>query len=217
MRWVLFAICLASPVVAEEVCPGGLFRVSAPDAALSARICKVAEAAVPELAACGLPIARPVRISVVESFESDCMGLYHCGEDLVEVLSPEGLARVRRPDSLFAPLTDATYFDSIVVHELAHAAYDAVPCPFDSCLAESEYLAYTSQIASLPEADRAAVEAGIPMDTRVTHDAVNDIMLMFAPDRFAQSAWAHLNQREDPCAYTRMVADGRIAFGASHP
>ena len=83
--------------------------------------------------------------------------------------------------------------------------------------ATSEYLAYNMQIMSLAPEDRAHVEAVIDMGERVSHDEISAMVLFFSPDTFASRAWAHLNQRDDPCAYLRHVAKGDFTFDRAGP
>ncbi len=207
----LLALILALPASAETLCEGTPVSVSAPPAQTE-RLCRAVQAALPQLAACGLALETPVSITLADSLPGDCLGLYHCGEDRIELVSPEALSGQRRADGVFASLPDDRYFDSIVAHELAHAAHDARPCPSGLCLATSEYLAYNFQILGLTPEDRARVEATLDMRSPVSHDAVNAMILLFAPDAFAARAWAHLNQRADPCAYLRHVAAGDFTF-----
>ncbi|MBY6005425.1 hypothetical protein KUV62_15985 [Salipiger bermudensis] len=207
----LLALVLALPASAETLCEGTPVRMTAPPAQAET-LCTAVQQALPRLAACGLALETPVSITLTDSLPGDCLGLYHCGEQRIELLAPEALSEQRRTDGVFAALPDARYFDSIVMHELAHAAHDARPCPSGLCLATSEYLAYNFQILGLAPEDRARVEASLDMQSPVSHDAVNKIVLLFAPDAFAARAWAHLNQRDDPCAYLRHVAAGDFTF-----
>ncbi|MCA0996076.1 DUF6639 family protein [Alloyangia pacifica] len=213
------SLVVSCPAVrAEFACDGVPVRTLAADAAVEERVCAIAEQAAQQLARCGLPLTREVTIRVVDEGLGDgCVGLYHCGQDLIEILSPQRLEVQRKEQSLFSNLATQRFFDSVVVHELAHAAHDALPCPSGVCLATSEYLAYNHQIMSLSSVDREAVMASIDMDRIVQHDEVNASILFFKPDTFAARAWAHLNQREDACDYLRHIARGDFTFDRERP
>ncbi|ANT63135.1 hypothetical protein AYJ57_20970 (plasmid) [Salipiger sp. CCB-MM3] len=204
---------------ADLLCPGTLVTARAPaESAVEERICAVVVEAAAQLNTCGLPITRPVQILVIDGSLGDgCVGLYHCGEDLIEVLAPDRLEANRSRDGIFDAVPTDRFFDSIIVHELAHAAHDALPCPSGLCLATSEYLAYNSQIMSLEPDDQRAVMARIDMEETVKHDEVNAAILFFKPNVFAARAWAHLNQRDDPCEYLRHVANGVFTFDRERP
>ena len=207
----LFALVLALPVAAETRCEGTPVSIAAPPLHAE-RLCTAVQAALPNLAACGLALETPVSITLTDRLPGDCLGLYHCGEQRIELLAPDALSETRHADGVFAGLSDDHFFDSVVMHELAHAAHDAQPCPSGLCLATSEYLAYNFQIMGLAAEDRARVEAALDMQSPVSHDAVNKVILLFAPNAFAARAWAHLNQRDDPCDYLRHVAAGDFTF-----
>jgi hypothetical protein len=199
--------CSVSAGNAEVLsCAGIPVTVSAPDLALAEQTCRAAARTVPLLAQCGVTLSQPQNIEVKDEIPgaSNCMGIYHCGANKIEILSPGSLENLRHNDSAFYSIPTATYFGSIVAHELAHAAYDVVPCPYSDCLVTSEYVAYAMQVYSLPPLDQSAFEADLPLEDRVSRYEISAISLMMAPDQFARKVWAHFSQREDGCAY---VAD----------
>lgn len=48
--------------------------------------------------------------------------------------------------SALAIISDYAFFESVILHELAHAALDDMPCSFPSCIVGQEYIAYAMQI-----------------------------------------------------------------------
>jgi hypothetical protein len=207
----------ATPVLSQpRTCPGTGISVEGADSGLAARICRVASATAERLSRCGLPLDGPVKIAVVSALPEGCTGLYHCGARQIEVLAPAALAPARRADTAFAAIPEARYFDGIVAHEIAHAAHDAVPCPFGSCEVTGEYVAYTAQIATLPPADRAAflAAAGVGAASR---DDLSLVLLKLDPARFAASAVRHLDARPDACAYLAAIGQGDIVLDRERP
>jgi hypothetical protein len=197
-------------------CPGSGITVDAAPPALAARVCTVAAATAGRLARCGLPLGGPVEIRVVGTLPGQCRGLYHCGERRIEVLAPDALAAARRTESPFAAIPTAAYFDSLVAHELAHAAHDAVPCPFGSCEVTGEYVAYTTQIAALPDDARAAFLAAAGGEAARRAD-LSLMLLKLAPGRFAATAARHLASRPEPCAYLGAIGRGEIVLDRERP
>lgn len=165
------------------------------------------------MGACGLALTRPISIELDADLGASCVGVYHCDEDRISLLPPDRLALALPDSTLFAPIDVMAYFDSIIVHELAHAAYDEVPCPFEKpCVATSEYLAYALQIESLSDADRSAIGLGVVPQVPIARDEITAVLAGWSAPRFAVKAWTHLKQRPDACAYIGMLAAGDLQF-----
>ena len=164
------------------------------------------------MSTCNLDVPAPITITVVPELEEQCLGVYHCGEGRIEMLPPDAYAdlRNRTGASAFAAVSADAFFESVLRHELAHAALDTMPCPFKSCITGQEYVAYTMQVRFLPEDDIRAFEAASSDSYRVTRDALSPMILGMAPDLFAQRAWQHLSQRDDACAFIGQIARGQV-------
>lgn len=210
-------LMLLTPVISAgisaetRICAAADVRVRYTDPHHADLTCTAVARAVDVFAGCNVPaLSRPVRIDLVSTLQDNCIGLYHCGKDHIEILTPPALAAQRSTTGPFAALDTATFFKSVVVHELTHAATDGFPCPFDTCTASVEYVAYAMQVMSLPETARRTFEADADMQKRVVVDELNVFILLMAPDVFARKVWAHLAQRPDPCFYIGQILDGKI-------
>lgn len=215
------AIACSISVANAEVlpCEGIPVTVSAPDLALAEQTCRAAARTVPLIEQCGVILSQPQDIEIIDVIPkpSDCMGIYHCGENRIEILSPESVESLRRNDSAFHSIPSKIYFDSIVAHELAHAAYDTVPCPYSDCLVTSEYVSYAMQVYSLPPPARRTFEADVALEDRVSRYKISAISLMMAPDQFARDVWAHFSQREDGCAYVAQMMQANFYLDTERP
>ncbi|MBS0122643.1 hypothetical protein [Thetidibacter halocola] len=209
----LFAILAAGSLSAEpQLCDNRLFTVEAGDAGLRRQICEQSDSALTVLADCGLPKPDPVRVRVVEAFETDCVGLFHCGVGLIEVLAPEPMTERQADFAIFAEIPPRDFQASILMHEVAHAVLEKTPCPDRNCLVTEEYFAYMLQILSLPDADRDRLSTML-QGKGVDHGAyLNEFILLMAPEKFILHAWAHLSSRPDPCAHLRRIAAGDLSF-----
>ncbi|WP_157771549.1 DUF6639 family protein [Thioclava nitratireducens] len=176
------------------------------------RICRIAAREIPKLAACNVMVPEGLTIRFDETLPEDCIGLFHCGEAFVRLLPPDLMAESRKPERAFSGVPDDLYFDSVVVHELTHAAYDKVECPFSDCSATAEYAAYAMQVRSMPIAGREAFEAAAVVDHRITREELNATYYTLSPDRFAQKAWLHFIQREDGCDHMGQIMGGAVFF-----
>lgn len=221
LEWIMIATFLGSfPANAQSiVCPDPRFEVRSDDAVLAQNICSITQEAAKQLAACNVSLSdtRHISIELMTEMPEPCFGLYHCGKDLIQIPSPETMQSMRKPDSSLSHVSNEPFFRSIIVHELAHAAFDEQPCPFESCVTASEYIAYTMQIMSLPDADIATFEATLDMNKKISRDALNPIILYMKPDTFLSWAWIHLHQRPDPCTYIGQVMQGMIRMDYEHP
>ncbi|WP_135507479.1 DUF6639 family protein [Roseovarius aestuariivivens] len=198
------------------LCPQTSVTVEAANPEDAARSCRAAQTAIAQMTQCEMPLDRPITLTLREELAKDCLGLYHCGEDRIDLLSPRALEEARSETSAFAHLPTPRFFDTLVAHELAHAAFDARPCPLESCVVAAEYLAYTAQVRVLTEAERAPFKAMTETRT-ISRDEINVMLLFMAPQSFARKAWAHLNQRPDPCAFVGQVMSGHVLMDRVHP
>lgn len=199
------------------VCDNPLVTVDAPDATLAMRGCEAAALAHATLGACDIALRRPVAVAIRDELSvPNCLGVYHCGEDRIEVLTPAGLDAALG-DGPFTSVDRRSFWESLIVHELSHAVYDRLACPFESCVGTAEYFAYATQIRALPETDRRIFQAAAGVEGKVSHGDLSGILAMMAPDRFAGLAWAHLSQRPDMCRYLRLILQGAIHFDSERP
>ncbi len=198
---------------AESIaCTDRMLSVDGADGEVAARVCNAAVAAKEELASCGLAQLRPVVIEIrPEAFgpTEHCAGLYTCGSDRILLRAPKAMARLMPEESIFAPLPPADYYDSLVVHELAHALMDQSECTGEHCDADREYVAYALQIASLSDENRALIERFHTLDRPVDVARLNAFLLFMKPDVFAAHAWAHFDDAGNGCAFVADLVNGR--------
>ncbi|MBJ3763032.1 hypothetical protein ILP92_09780 [Maribius pontilimi] len=202
---------------ASEVCPEIDVTAVADDPAVRRMICAAASEKAKALAACNIRVPTPLRITATTDLPVDCAGLYDCQTKEILVATPDHLASIARPDRPLRFLSPDLEFASVIAHEMTHAAYDRVPCPFENCLATTEYLAYAMQIQTLPPAARAAVTSNFTYDRDISRDEINPVFLLMAPDKFSQKAWLHLSQRDAPCEFVDQIMRGNIHFDVEHP
>ncbi|NNE88172.1 MAG: hypothetical protein HKN27_08860 [Silicimonas sp.] len=192
-------------------CDGYDITVSANNPDVVTAICDAAAQAQEIFKQCNVPsLSAPLHVDVVEDIRDGCVAMYHCGEGLVEVLSSDLMTQRRDINGAFSFLTIDRYFHSVIVHEITHAAFDAVHCPIDNCVVGSEYVAYAIQVMSLTADERQSFVDRAGLDRRVGRDELSALILYIAPHLFAQKVWTHLSQRDDPCGYIGQITEGRI-------
>ena len=210
--WVFLLAWFAAPVWSgPQFCEGTNISINTRNAAFAELTCEAVDKANALFAQCNVPpVTAPLKIEIVEDIPDGCVALYHCGERWIEILEPPLLEARRVPGDAFAFLKNEDYYQSVIAHELAHVAFDDVPCPYDVCMAGNEYVAYAMQVMSLSPAAQDEFVSGSDLARRVSRDELSVIMLFMAPDRFAQKVWAHLSQQEDPCAFIGQIMDGSV-------
>lgn len=216
MRAVVIAIfwlSLLGPAAADRVlCPDDpRISVEAPASALAARVCAAVARARPPLAACHLTQARPLTVHAVAGLthpNAACMGIYDCRDDSIAVSSPAALSELVAPGSIWARIAPEALFDSLIVHELAHAFLDQADCKGETCDADHEYIAYALQIDSLSPADRATVLEGHKLRLPIDPIRLNDFTALAAPGQFAQGAWLHFSAPGHGCAFVKKLIEG---------
>ncbi|MCK8464786.1 hypothetical protein MUY35_13090 [Aliiroseovarius sp. S1339] len=211
LRFIL-AFLFAQPAAAETtLCKNVNVAVSANDKKIVETVCDTAHRAARLFSQCHLPaLAETIQIDVVSVLPDGCNAQYHCGKNRIEVLSPEIMRRHRNKDGAFGFLTDDAFYQSVIVHELTHASFDKVPCPFNTCIVTDEYVAYAMQIMSLSVDAQEVFRAKSDLDHQVSRDELSEILLFLSPDRFAQKTWAHLSQRPDACAFIHKLTGGAV-------
>ncbi|WP_432816735.1 DUF6639 family protein [Sulfitobacter sp. JB4-11] len=202
----------AFPVLSgEQRCDGLDITVNAEHSADAESVCAASRRAAAQFARCNLPFPTdPIRIDVIEDMSPHCVAVYHCGEDWIEILAPKQMQSRRKEEGAFSSLDTGRYFQSVVVHELAHAALDSTPCPFETCIATSEYVAYAMQVLSLDAVAQSQFSEKAGLDRRVSIDELSMMVYLMAPGRFAQKAWIHFTQRDDPCGYIDQIVKGVV-------
>ena len=216
LRSTAIALCVAGQLEADAfTCAGSVFEVSGSDAATRARACNAAAEAHAQLASCGVVIDWPVKIFIVERIENQpptCLGLYHCGNERIEILSPTAMSAVRSEQGVFALVSDTSFWNSILAHELTHAAFDKVDCPISSCIATAEYAAFAMQVYTLPKDQQALFGVNFSLMGDPSWEAISPIFLFLSPDHFAMNAWLHFQNRDAPCDFMQLIMDGEIFF-----
>ncbi|RBI84052.1 hypothetical protein DRV85_13640 [Rhodosalinus halophilus] len=221
---LLVALAL-SQAAAAQAQPGSPVDCGLPDRAvrvegaapeLAHRLCAAAERGIRQLDACGLPTSPTMTIDVVAELTHagiPCLGGHECGADRVQLAAPEAFERALAPDSAFRALPRPEFYDSVLVHELAHAALDRQVCADPPCAAEHEYVAYSMQMQSLDPAQRARIVTAARGTDRVTETRLNEFIAFAAPETFAAWVWVHFSRPENGCAFIGRLISGEAQLG----
>lgn len=208
----LLALLPGLPALAQPLpCERPSILVDTDDPDLRGRICAIALAALPRLEACHLTQTRPITFSLGArplNSNGTSLGVYHSKGGRIRLLTPTAFARAHDGSEFRGAVPEAEHFDSIVVHELAHALFDQSPCAENACRVDHEYIAYALQLQSLPDATRARFIASTGLSTPVDEDRFNDFLLAFSPSSFAAAAWLHFSTPGNGCDFVGQIVRG---------
>ena len=210
--FVLAAFLLAGAAGAGErlTCADPAFSVESATTEFSERMCDLVDRALPALEACRLEVSAPVHIVVSDDLGSvpeGCLGYFLCDQSEIRIRTIDGMARAVSGGSMFSTIDKETYFESVVVHEMAHALFEQTACARAKCAENHEYVAHAMQMAWLPEADRERLVTAFPAGDPIDPLRLNAFMAAFAPDRYAATVWQHFSLPGNGCAIVgRLVA-----------
>lgn len=205
-------LMLCSPVSAGSLtCEEQLVTVTYMQSGHAELVCNSISKAEKLFEQCSLPtLNRPIQIRLVNELSGECVGLYHCGQSLIEILEPTMMESVRDPDGAFSFLPIEEYFSSVIVHEMVHAISDEFECPFENCLVRDEYVAYAFQVMSLTQPRQFQFAKKTGLNRQVSRDELSTIGLFISPHLFSQKVWVHLNQHNDPCGFIDQLSKGDV-------
>ncbi len=165
-EWVtgLFgALAVALPTIAfEQSCSRVDAIVRAESQTLAASTCETVGKAVVRLAEVDLPLSASVDIRVVPydvELHHGRVAIFDGIKKLVTILEPGKLSAETSSNSAFSRIDTDAYFESLIVHELAHVALFDTFGPGVDPIAH-EYVAYALQLDTFRPADRKVNRAG---------------------------------------------------------
>jgi hypothetical protein len=208
------SIALLMPLasVAETVsCKTTSLTVEVMDEALGETICTTAERGANMLRACHLGLPPDILVVVYDELpgvSSRCVGKYECDENRISIRSPEHLDSARDPTSAFFNVDQVAFFKSVLVHELAHAAFEHTACQSARCPNNHEYVAYVMQMQALPAAARQTIIDNYRVSSPVDPQLLNSFVAALAPDRFAAIAWQHFTEADHGCDFVGDLISG---------
>ena len=198
-------------------CNGEQISVVAPTTELVTRVCAVVERARTKFESCDLRQSRALVIRVSDRPDQFAlMGHFGTKTNEIGLLSPTDLATVLNSKSAYRKIDTGRLFDSIVVHELAHAFFTNTPCGMETCLAGHEYISFALQFWSLMPQDREAIIEALPSSSMVGTEWFTDERLLQAPEVFAANAWLHFSQPDFGCGFIRSIVAGDVVFPSEH-
>jgi len=199
----------------DAICESANVTVTAPRLSLAHSVCDNVEETLSLLEQCDLALPDPVKITVLDDLPNvshACFGFYECDGNRISIRSPDSIAEVSGQSALYMGLDPNTVFDSIVTHEVSHAAFAQSSRGDAECLANHEYVAYVMQMWSLPPAVRGRIVERFGQDELVDSLRLNELVAVMAPAKFAALAWQHFNEDGNGCDFVKDLTTGRASL-----
>jgi hypothetical protein len=191
-------------------CPDSAVRVLAPTRAQALIACEAAAQASRFLASHGLDVSRPFTLRIASGLppgsDSGAVGCYDRNRQQAWVLID---TECRDTQAFFGlPMTPSLY-RSLIVHEVAHGFAQANFRADPPGIVAHEYIAYVTQLASLPIELRQRILDKHPASTIESVGFLNSYVYLMDPGAFAAIAWRHHNSPEGGTAFMNAVLQGR--------
>jgi hypothetical protein len=213
-----FALWLLGTSVAHASalqCEGVPVNVHAALPPEGSSICRSAAHIVRRLQRCGIEATSPLKIEVVQELnanEGRALGCFDRSSGTIRLLSQDRCAERLRTDDVRRDLDAADYFQSVVVHEVAHAILMQHAGATSLRRIAHEYLAYALQIDSLAQNTRETFLKRLRERGALRIALPNEILLMMDPSIFAAMAYLHFKSSQDQCATIWSVLRGDVIF-----
>lgn len=198
-------------------CPTVAVELSAANVQEQALVCRAAENARDFFLAHGIMIQRPIRVRLQSDelmSHANHIGLYDAREDTIHIVTLEHAVKHRREDSPFDTRMDRSLYASFVSHEIAHAIAYQYSGATLSTLAQ-EYLAYVTQISTMPMATRTSLLARFDEEAFADVDDISMIYYQLNPNAFGIKAFLHYSTLPDKSGFVRDLLAGEIKMPAT--
>ncbi len=178
-----------------------------------------AEHAVKLFAQCGLEALEPIRVHIeddaIHVCGVDAFGAFDTKAQTIRLASSKACRAMAKTNPAYASLPFLKFYESIVVHEVAHQILRSHLGERPVSLATHEYVAYALQIASLPPDVRQTFLK--PLNSKPPDDLgpFVDTVLLMSPETFGALAYAHFSKSGNGCRFLTEIIEGKISFPSS--
>lgn len=197
-------------------CDGIPVRIANPRPPEASMICQAASHTVRQLKKCGIEARSPLNIEVVQgTVRSEDLEVYGCFDrstGSIQLLTLERCAEHLKSDETRPGLDAADYFQSIVVHEVAHGILSQQDGASELPRIAHEYLAYGLQIDSLAPKSRQGFLKPLQDRGQLRIELPHEILLMMNPPVFGAISYLHFKNSADQCATIKSVLKGDVIF-----
>ena len=176
--------------------------------------CAGAIDAISFLEANGFRLGGPINIHmmgrIAEKELAHAFGYFDSQDERVHVLSFSASHEVVQGVGIFGLPMDRDLYRSIVTHEVAHLiASHNFTMKSPPGMAQ-EYIAYVTQLATMPPGLRDRILANFPGEGFRTSMEISPVIHMLSPENFAVRVYRHFVRTENGAAFFRRLLTGEI-------
>ena len=161
----------------------------------------------------GIELKRRIRLQLQEAEiegRRSHLGSYDAASDRVDLLTLEQAKALTVDDALFGLQMDERLYESLVVHEVAHAIagqqFGLRPAP----LVSQEYIAYVAQFSTMDPAIRSRILRAYTLEAFAGLEEMSSTYYALDPSRFGVKAWLHFQALDDRGGFIRDLLSGAI-------
>lgn len=179
--------------------------VTTADAETFVEICSAAEKAITFLAQYDLRPQGPITIEIV-AHKIDNHGLisygsYDGNSNRLQLMSYASIFTTSRNPMMFGEPFDRVHYSGVIAHEVTHAVVEHYTKVKKYSGPSQEYLAYATQLATMPEERRNAIIRAMNVEPWQAGDEISNIYMAMAPGKFAVKSYLHLMSLKHPAAF----------------
>ena len=176
--------------------------------------CAGAIDAISFLEANGFRSGGPINIHMIgripEEILADAFGYFDNRTERIHVQSFSAYQGAVQGLEMFGLPMDQVLYQSIVIHEVAHLIARHNFTMKSPSRAAEEYIAYVTQLATMPPGLRGRILAKFTGEGFRTSTQINSLIYMFSPEKFAVGAYRHFVRAENGAAFFRRLLTGEI-------
>lgn len=174
-----------------------------------ADICTAAESAITFLAPYNLRPTGPINIEIVDRKISngafDVYGRYDGTTGRLQLMSYAAIFATSQNPRMFEEPFDRVLYSGVIAHEVAHAVVEHYTKVKKFSGPSQEYLAYATQLATMPEARRKAIIKTMAVGPWEAGDEITNIYMAMAPGKFAVKSYLHFRSLKHPAAFVDVL------------
>ncbi len=188
-------VALSQPEDCETACAGAIDAISF-------------------LEANGFRLAGPINVhpmgAITEEILADAFGYFDSRTGRIHVQNFSASKEAVQGLGIFGLPMDRDLYRSIVVHEVAHLIASHNFTMESPPRAAQEYIAYVTQLATMPPSLRDRILANFPGEGFRASMEISSIYYMLSPQKFAIGVYRHFVRPENGAAYFRRLLAGEI-------
>ncbi|OZG74461.1 hypothetical protein BTA51_05500 [Hahella sp. CCB-MM4] len=194
--------CADVPVIVESEQPANFKE-----------ICSAAAGALGYLAGYGLVPKKDISIKLVnhslEHYGYVAFGSYDRGSSVVSLMSLKAITSMESVPAMYGQAFDQVHYRGAVAHEIAHAVFHQNSPNARLSNAAQEYLAHVTQLAVLPPERRQKIILKADVGGWESGDAISEVYMAMAPDKFAVKSYLHFTKMDDPKAFIQILLNNK--------